>query len=208
MKHKLPFLCMTVFSLALPACSKEPVTAPDSVEASDVQQSDHEKYLSWHNICLEGDTKKIGQHIELFENVLKKSPKDDLARAYLGSAYALKAKHSFFPPTKLSSLKKGKSLLEAAVKNSPSNPRVRMVRAIAYHKVPKRFGTHPTSISDFEMLLQAIKKKANKLSVNEQQAILYYAHLAFSQSEHTSAAEAKTLCHRIDPHSKYGKLTK
>jgi hypothetical protein len=170
--------------------------------------SENEKFRQWHDVCLEGDTGKIAEQIVKFEAVLAKTPTNDLARAYLGSSYALKAKHSFFPPTKLSSLKKGKALMEKAVETSPNKPRVRMVRAIAYYKVPKRFGTRPTSISDFETLLAEVKKSKSSLKANEKQAILYYASLAFAEENHQSAAEAKLLCHKINPNSEYGKLTK
>ncbi|MGJ8673593.1 hypothetical protein [Rubritalea sp.] len=161
----------------------------------------------WHDICLGGDTDKIDNQIAKFEAELKLHPTHDLARAYLGSAYALKAKHSFSPFTKLSSLKKGKLLMEAAVKGSPNNLRVRMVRAIAYYKVPKRFDTRPTSIADFEILLAASHKPQSDLTPNEKQAILYYAFLAFSEENHPSANTAKSRCHKINPNSKYGKLT-
>ena len=170
--------------------------------------SEHDKLHQWHDVCLQGNTDKIAEQIRKFETELKKHPHNELARAYLGSSYALKAKYSFFPPTKLSSLKKGKTLLEEAVKASPNDPRVRMVRAIAYYKVPKRFDTRPTSISDFEALLTEVKNKKSSLKSNEKQAILYYAYLAFSDANHKDAATAKLLCHKIDPNSEYGKLTK
>lgn len=204
MKYKFTYrrfalLCLINTSLCLVSAESAPSAG---------SSNNHDKYLKWHNVCLGGDTSKIDQQIAKFENQLTRSSGDNLARAYLGSAYALKAKHSFFPTTKLTSLRKGKEHMEAAVKGSPNNLRVRMVRAIAYHKVPRRFGTHPTSVSDFEFLLKSIKLNSNDLSANEQQAILYYAFLEFKESKHASAAEAKSLCHKINPNSKYGQLTK
>lgn len=203
MKRLLSISILALFAM-LPACSEE---APNPAVVTKPRVAEHDKLRQWHDICLEGDTHKIDQQITKFEAVIKATPHNDLARAYLGSAYALKAKHSFFPTTKLSSLKKGKSLLEAAVAGSPDKPRVRMVRAIAYYKVPKYFDTRPTSIADFEKLLAVIKKGNSSLQKNEQQAILYYTHLAFAEENHPQAEEAKLLCHKIDPNSKYGKLT-
>ncbi len=171
-------------------------------------QSEYDKLRQWHDICRQGDSDKIAEQITKFEAELARKPGNNLARAYLGSSYALKAKHSFFPPTKLSSLQKAKSLMESAVAGSPNNPRVRMVRAIAYYKVPKIFGTRPTSIADFEVLLTEIKKPQSSLKPNEKQAILYYASLAFAEENHRSANEAKVLCHKINPNSEYGKRTK
>lgn len=213
MKSVFTYRCIMLLALSvLPACSKESPSSPPQQLQSKTEAAKkiprHEQYLQWHTICQQGNTDKIDQQIAKFEAVLKKSPKDNLARAYLGSAYALKAKHSFFPTTKLNSLKKGKALMEAAVKSSPNNPRVRMVRAIAYFKVPERFKTHLTSLADFEKLLREIKQKDSSLATNEKQAILYFAYLAFSEHKHAQALEAKQRCHKIDPHSKYGKLTR
>jgi hypothetical protein len=206
---KLTLHLLLVGSIALlPACSKGSEKAAPISKKSGKTLSNNDKLRQWHDVCLEGDTKKIAQQITKFEAELVTNPANNLARAYLGSAYALKAKHSFFPPTKLSSLKKGKALMEAAVKGSPNKPRVRMVRAIAYYKVPKRFDTRPTSISDFEKLLTEVKSPKSTLKANEKQVTLYYASLAFAEGNHKSANEAKQLCHKINPNSEYGKLTK
>ena len=205
---KIPLYFSTVLLAAVASPSLVLAKPAPAAHKAEPKLAEHDKFRQWHDVCLQGDTDKIAQQITKFEWLLKRSPSNDLARAYLGSAYALKAKHSFFPLTKLNSLKKGKSLLEAAVKGSPTNPRVRMVRAIAYYRVPKRFDTRPTSISDFELLLTEAKKETSILMPNEKQASLYYASLAFAEEKHGSANQAKILCHKIDPNSKYGKLTK
>lgn len=202
-----PTLLLTAICIITPACSEESKPVPVALKA-DKTADINMKYKQWHDICLQGDVDKIEEQIAKFEAQITANPKDDLARAYLGSSYALKAKHSLFPPTKLSSLKKGKALLEEAVKGSPDNPRVRMVRAIAYYRVPKRFDTRPTSVADFENLLEETKKKSSVLQKNEKQVILYYAWLAFTEEKNQHAAEAKALCHKLDPDSEYGKLTK
>ena len=61
--------------------------------------------------------KELGKFdsIEDFEAKLKEDPKDHLARAYLGSACALRAKAGFWGPSKLKYLKRGKKLLDDAV---------------------------------------------------------------------------------------------
>ncbi|MEO1858230.1 MAG: hypothetical protein ABGY95_12815 [Rubritalea sp.] len=200
---------LVVGSLAFyPSCSEasnKPAQKPAETQST---ATENDKFKKWHDICLEGDTGKIAQQISKFEAELVNKPSNDLARVYLGSSYALKAKHSFFPPTKLKSLKIGKGLMEQAVTSSPNNPRVRMVRAIAYYNVPKRFGTRASSVSDFEFLLNEVKKSKSTLRPNEKQAILYYAFLAFTEDGHECATEARELCHTIDPNSEYGKLTK
>ncbi len=167
----------------------------------------HSTYLAWHNQCLTGDLKEINTQIQKFETAIAAKPNDHLAQAYLGSAYALRAKASFWPGTKLSNLKKGKKLMDTAITSAPSNPRVRMVRAIAYSKAPKRFKLRPTSISDFETLLPVVSTSHSSLSTNERQAILYYTYLTFKAEHHADTAKVKKLCHQINPNSKYGKFT-
>ena len=167
-----------------------------------------ELYKRWHDVCLAGDTKQIDVQIGKYEVRLARNPKDQLARAYLGSACALRAKHSFWGPTKAKFLKRGRGLLDAAVSGAPDDARVRMVRAIGYYKVPKRFGVRPVAINDFKRLIPTAKRPGGKLTTREFQAVLYYAFLTFSEEGEPGAGELRKFCHRLDPKSDYGKLTK
>jgi hypothetical protein len=165
-------------------------------------------YTKWHDVCLGGDTDEIDTQIKKFEAQLAKNPNDHLAEAFLGSACALRAKAGSWPPTKLKFLKLGKQHLDAAVAAAPDDARVRMVRAIAYYKVPERFGVRPTSLKDFEILIPIAKNPKGRLTTNEQQAILYHGHLAYHEDARPGAAELKTSCHKLAPDSSYGKLTR
>ena len=167
-----------------------------------------ETYKKWHDACLTGGTKEIDAEIKKYERRLAANPNDQLARAYLGSACALRAKAGFWGPTKLKFLKLGQRHLNDAVTAAPNNPRVRMVRAIGYYRVPKRFKVRTISISDFKKIIPVARNPKGGLKSNERQAILYHAHLAFSEEGEPGAAKLKTDCHRIDPASAYGKLTK
>ena len=167
-----------------------------------------ELYKAWHDVCLAGDTKQIDVQIGKYEARLARNSKDQLARAYLGSACALRAKHSFWGPTKLKFLKRGRALLDAAVSSAPDDARVRMVRAIGYYKVPGRFDVRPVAINDFKRLVPIAKRSSGKLTTRERQAVLYYAFLTFSEEGEPGAEELKKLCHRLDPTNDYGKLTK
>ena len=167
-----------------------------------------ERYKKWHDVCLAGDTKQIDVQIGKYEACLGRDSKDQLARAYLGSACALRAKHSLWGPTKLKFLKRGRALLDAAVLAAPDDARVRMVRAIGYYKVPERFGVRPVAIADFHHLVPIAKRSSGKLTTRERQAVLYYAFLTFGEEGDPGAEDLKKLCHRLDPKSGYGKLTK
>ncbi|MFK7910177.1 MAG: hypothetical protein AB8F34_06190 [Akkermansiaceae bacterium] len=200
LRHGL-FVPLLVLCLISQGCSREAKAVTKTTKPK------HELYLEWHNKCLEGKTKEIDAQIDQFEAQLEVDENDHLARAYLGSACALRAKASFWGPSKLKFLNRGKKLMDEAVNSAPGNPRVRMIRAIGYYKVPKRFGKRAISVSDFEKIIQAATKGTHGLEINERQAILYYASLAFEEEEHKDAAKVKKLCHQLAPDSKYGKLT-
>lgn len=179
-----------------------------AVGAVEARPGKAETYQKWHEVCLSGDTDQIDTQIARFEAQVAADKGDQLARAYLGSACALRAKASFWGPTKLRYLKRGKALMEAAVAGAPTDARVRMVRAIGYYKVPKKFKTRPTSVSDFEFLVPIARTPKGRLKSNERQVILYYAAKCFEEEGRGGAAELRKLCHSIDPHSHYGKQTK
>ena len=88
------------------------------------------------------------------------------------------------------------------------DPRVRMVRAIGYYQVPKKFGMRAVSIKDFEFLVPIAKDPKGQLKLEERQVILYYASLAYAEEGKAGAGELKALCHKLDPASKLGQLTK
>ena len=171
-------------------------------------ESNNKIYHQWHNICLNGNTGQIDSQISRYEAKLKTNPSDQLARVYMGSACALRAKASFWVLTKLKYLKRGQKLMDEAVHRAPTQPRVRLIRAISSYKVPKNFGRRKIAIADFEKLVPIATEGPSNLANNERQVILYYAWLTFRDEKHPQANKAKELCHAIDPKSKYGKLTK
>lgn len=202
-------LLIALISLCTCACSEDKTKSETTTSKSTPSGlPPHQTYHEWHSHCLNGDSKTIDQQITKFKQTLAITPNDHLARAYLGSAYALRAKASFWGPSKLKYLNQGKMNLDTSVEAAPKNLRVRMVRAIGYYKAPKKFKMRPTAVADFEFLMAAILDKGCSLQVNEKQAILYYAYLTFSEENHADAAQAKKRCHQLKPDSKYGKLTR
>jgi len=171
-------------------------------------KADPELYLKWHAVCLDGSSKEIDGQIKKFEGRIAADPADHLAQAYLGSAKALRSRETFWGPSKLKFLKQGQALLDGAVKSAPQNPRVRMVRAIGYYRIPEKFGVRQTSLDDFKLLIPIAKGTDSGLQANERQAILYYAWLANKEAGGATAGDLKKACHKIAPTSRYGTLTK
>lgn len=165
-------------------------------------------YRQWHDVCLQGNVKTIDAKIAKFEKQLSLDPDDALARVFLGSACALRAKHGSWGPTKLKFLKRAKAHMEGAVVAAPTDARVRMVRAIGYYRVPKRFGLRQVAISDFQQLVPLAKDSKNGLQKSERQALLYYASEAYGEEGVAGAAALRKLCHQLDPSSRYGRLTR
>ncbi len=65
---------------------------------------------------------------------------DALILAYLGSAQAIKAKHSWNPISKVSYLKKGFNIINKAVKKDPDQLEVRFLRFSLQYYVPSFLG--------------------------------------------------------------------
>ncbi|MBK1835557.1 hypothetical protein [Roseibacillus ishigakijimensis] len=164
-----------------------------------------QQYRAWHEVCLQGNVDQIDQQIANFQQQLAAHPGDSLAKAFLGSAYALRAKFGKWPPSKLANLKRGRELMNEAIVEAPHDGRVRMVRAIAYYRIPKRFGVRETSLADFNLLVPAAQKK-KPFTRSERQAILYYAALAYRDENIAGAGELMAQCRALDPDSSYGKL--
>ena len=165
------------------------------------------EYRAWHDVCLQGDVNQIDVQIAKFEQQLASNPNDSLAKAFLGSCCALRAKHGKWGPTKLKFLKRGRKLMEEAVASSPNDTRVHMVRAIAYSKIPKRFGVRSTAVKDFRTLIPVARSGKN-LTKSERQAILYYAALTYREEKIAGSETLMAACKQIDPASKYGRLAR
>jgi len=205
----LIYICGALLLFITSACSKEkPSGAASDKQNQAISKPSPQLYKQWHDICLSGKTKDIDLQIEKFEAQLKKNPKDYLAQVYLGSACALRAKASFWGPSKLKFLMRGQKLMDSAVDSAPNDLRVRMVRAIGSYRVPKKFKRRPIAIQDFKTLVPAAKNKQNNLQTNERQVILYYAYLTYKEEGVNGAEKIKASCHQLAPDSKYGKLTR
>ena len=205
----LIYICGALLLFITSACSKEKRSdAASDKQNHTISKPSPQLYKQWHDVCLSGKTKDIDLQIEKFEAQLKKNPKDYLSQVYLGSACALRAKASFWGPSKLKFLRRGQKLMDSAVESAPNDHRVRMVRAIGCYKVPKKFKRRTIAIQDCKTLVPAAKNKQNDLQTNERQVILYYAYLTYKEEGVNGAEKIKASCHKLAPDSKYGKLTR
>lgn len=166
------------------------------------------QYRAWHEAALHGDVDEIDVTIENFEEQLRLYPEDPLAKVYLGSVCALRAKESFWGMTKLEYLERADQLMSKAIVEAPDNPRVRMIRAISLYKLPERFDKRPVALADFKQLVPIARAGESDLTLSERQAILYYAYLSYEDADLPGAEQLKADCHNLSPDSEYGRLTR
>lgn len=162
-------------------------------------------YNQWNEKCLHGTVETVDSYILKLQGQLQSNPNDELARAFLGSAFALRAKHGWWGPTKLSNLREGKKHLDEAVNRDPNNARVRLVRAVGFSRVPKKFGVRKTALRDFNQLITTARRgSASGLTVSERQAVFFLGATAW-EKEGKDAKGLYRECLALGKDTKYGK---
>ncbi|HEV3271202.1 MAG TPA: hypothetical protein VGZ93_03380 [Candidatus Methylacidiphilales bacterium] len=163
------------------------------------------KVQARHEKAVNGDTAETKALTADLEKWTKEQPGNHLLQAYLGSVYTLDSRDAWPGPGKLTYLRNGGKLLDAAVDAAPDNPAVRFIRAIDYYELPFFFGKGETARDDFQILLKQVDgemKTPYVLNVETQQAIYYYAGLSFKQlSEKPQAKSAWERGLKLDANS-------
>lgn len=100
-----------------------------------------------------GNEEAVGKAVERLEAALKLEPGHSLAMVFLGSAYTLVARDKKNPWVKLSWAKRGLDLIDRAVKQSPSDVRVRLERFMNNLNLPAVLKRDKFIRSDLEFLI-------------------------------------------------------
>jgi hypothetical protein len=158
-----------------------------------------------HEKAVNGDTRETKALTIDLEKWTREQPTNYLLEAYLGSVYTLDSRDAWPGPDKLTYLRNGGKLLDAAVAAAPDNPAVRFVRAIDYFELPWFFGKGETARDDFQILVKQVDgetKSPYTLNTETQQAIYYYAGLSFKHlSQLPQAKDAWERGIKLDPNS-------
>ena len=156
----------------------------------------------------DGDKKEAKSLTADLERWTKDEPTNYLLLAYLGSAYALDSRDAWIGPGKLSYLKKGDAALDTAVKSDPTNPAIRLLRAMNYYELPAMFGKHGAAHDDFAYLIEQLRGALPlpyALTNDTKQAIYYYAGLSDVQfSDKAGAKDAWQTGLALAPQSALG----
>ncbi|HKJ06259.1 MAG TPA: hypothetical protein VJ970_02205 [Flavobacteriaceae bacterium] len=79
------------------------------------------------------------------------------SKAYLGALYFLKSKYVKFPFSKWNNFKKGKTLLDEVIINSPNNIEYRYLRLLFQHQIPNFLNYNDNIDEDFKRFTQGFK---------------------------------------------------
>ncbi|MDQ6808903.1 MAG: hypothetical protein M3Z64_05685 [Verrucomicrobiota bacterium] len=111
-----------------------------------------------------GDKSAVEECISSLEAAVKAQPANQLARAYLGSAYTLRSRDMGFGPAKLTALRQGLATMDQAVAAAPEDARVRLVRARTTDALPAILGRKQSTRDDFAWLAKAAARSPDKFS--------------------------------------------
>ncbi len=137
---------------------------------------------------LAGDAQAVIDCIAALEQVLAKTPNDQQARVYLGSAYTLRSRDLSIGPSKLTTLRKGIALMDEAAAAAPENARVQLTRAITTNAFPAILGHRKEARAQLEKLVAEVEKKSDKLSATDRQLLYLNAGEAAQKAGETDRA--------------------
>ena len=135
----------------------------------------------YHDRGVAGDEDAVDEAFRCFDRALAIDSTNAVALAYRGSLWTLRARDSWWPPNKLSYMRKGAAEMDLAVGRAPLNMMVRLIRGINSVGLPGFLGRLPTALEDFIVLLKhpELPVQTKELKV----AIYYYAGLAHKKAD-------------------------
>jgi hypothetical protein len=136
---------------------------------------------------LAGEKQAVIDCITALEATLARTPDDQLARVYLGSAWTLRSRDLPIGPAKLSALRRGISLMDEAAKAAPNDARVLLTRAVTNEALPGFFGRRKVARQQLEALVRQIEQEPAKLSAADRQLL----YLNAGEAAHRAGAEER-----------------
>ena len=107
-----------------------------------------EEGIALHDAARDGEGDAAGAAVEALERYLKRFPQDGEARAYLGSAYALRGRDASSVVNKMRYTNRGLRHLDRALDAAPRNFTVRIIRARVNARLPKMFDRNEAATGD------------------------------------------------------------
>jgi tetratricopeptide (TPR) repeat protein len=109
--------------------------------------------IAYHNLGAQRVGGAVEQALRYLDLARAARPGDAEILAYFGSARTMVARDSWNPVTKMSAVRDGMRLIDAAVSRDPDNITVRLVRAGNSLRLPKIFDRRSYAKEDYEHVL-------------------------------------------------------
>lgn len=115
-----------------------------------------DKAIAWHGLAGQREDGAAHTAVDLLSE-LPESATDPMIKAYLGSAYIMKARDQSFVPARVRSVRKGITILEEAVTAAPDSFEIRSLRAATTMNLPDIFDYRDKVQSDLALLIGMIE---------------------------------------------------
>ena len=134
--------------LLVPQLAAPPALAGEKEEPPPELEALREEGIALHDAARDGDEDAAVEAVEALERYLERFPKDGEARAYLGSAYALRGREASSVVNKMRYTNRGLRHLDRALDAAPRNFTVRIVRARVNAGLPAMFDRGEAATED------------------------------------------------------------
>jgi tetratricopeptide (TPR) repeat protein len=169
-----------------------------SAEAGQLQQrldqnpADYEALkglgIVYHSMALKDSQAYAKKAVQYLEQANQKKSDDTEVLCYLGSAYTLLAKDAGDLMSKSSYMDRGVEYMDKAVRMTPDDISVRLIRANNSKSLPKFLNRRPVAYEDFEHLASLFEKRSD-ISASLKASV--YRNLAALYKEDGDAAKAR-----------------
>jgi tetratricopeptide (TPR) repeat protein len=140
---------------------------------------------------------QIDQEIDELKALIITQPDNQIAVAYLG--HALTQKALFVPLSRKKNLaQRGIDKIDQAVRASPFDPRLRLIRAVNAYHLPKILKRHPIALKDFESLEVQLKQTPEKFSpALTRQTLFHLGSFSLKEGRKNAAIKFLTKAQKI-----------
>ena len=106
------------------------------------------------------EKKQIEPTIEMFQRIAQLEPKyAGRTQVYIGALVALKAKHAFFPHTKLKWAKRGLKIMDSGLEKNPDDIEALFIHGTTCYYLPFFFGRSDDAQRDFKRIVELIPQQ-------------------------------------------------
>ena len=158
--------------------------------------------VAYHHKAVEGDKKAVKEAEKLFKNALQIEPENPVILAWYGSVLTMKGRDAWSPISKLRYVDQGIKKMDEAVKNTPDDITIRMIRASNSLALPGFLGRVDFAISDCEYLLKLREKSPESFPDEILPQIYHNLGMAYQKKgEKEKAREALEKATELSPES-------